>query len=281
MAAIFANGDLAAYDLNGKLAWSKSFGIPVNPYGHAASLTIYNDLLVVPFDQGEVKAKKSKLRAGHSQRPAGLGGGPPGEGLLDDAHRGTCGRPRSIDNNRRPLGDRLQPGRRQGAVAGEAGPRGRGPSPVLAGDVVIAIVDDNSPFVAIRPDGSGDVTAKCVLWKGTDNMPAICSPLATAEFVFVLTSEGKLTCYDTKNGDKLWEEDLGEFNCKSSPAMVGKVLFLFGEDGKCWVLEPSRHGVKRVRQTKLGDGSVACPAFQDGRMYVRGKESLFCIGKAK
>ena len=79
-AAIFANGDLAAYDLNGKLAWSKSFGIPVNPYGHAASLTIYNDLLLVPFDQGEVKAKKSKLRAGHSQRPAGLGGGPSGGG---------------------------------------------------------------------------------------------------------------------------------------------------------------------------------------------------------
>ena len=60
-AAIFANGDLAAYDLNGKLAWSKSFGIPVNPYGHAASLAIYKNLLVVPFDQGEVKAKKSKL----------------------------------------------------------------------------------------------------------------------------------------------------------------------------------------------------------------------------
>ena len=155
------------------------------------------------------------------------------------------------------------------------------PSPVAVGDIVIAVVDDGSPFLAIRADGSGDVTEKCVLWRGSDNTPAICSPVATAEFVFVQTSEGKLTCYDTQKGDKLWEEDLGEFNCKSSPAMVGKELFIFGEDGKCWVLAPSRAGVKRVRQANLGEGCMSCPAFQDGRMFVRGKKSLFCIGKTK
>ena len=49
--------------LNGKLAWSKNLGIPENPYGHAASLAVYKDLLLVPFDQGLVKEKKSMLRA--------------------------------------------------------------------------------------------------------------------------------------------------------------------------------------------------------------------------
>ena len=63
VAAIFANGDLAAYDLDGKLAWSQSLGIPENPYGHAASLSIYKDLLLVPMDQGTAKAAHSKLRA--------------------------------------------------------------------------------------------------------------------------------------------------------------------------------------------------------------------------
>ena len=51
VAAIFANGDLGAFDLDGKLAWSQSLGIPENPYGHAASLAIYKNLLLVPFDQ--------------------------------------------------------------------------------------------------------------------------------------------------------------------------------------------------------------------------------------
>ncbi len=77
VAAIFANGDLAAYDLDGKLAWSQSLGIPDNPYGHAASLSIYKNLLLVPFDQATAKAARSKLRAldiatGHTfgSRPA-------------------------------------------------------------------------------------------------------------------------------------------------------------------------------------------------------------------
>ena len=153
------------------------------------------------------------------------------------------------------------------------------PSPVAAGDVVVCVVDDNSPAVAVRADGNGDVSKTHSLWKAEENTPAICSPLATDEFVFFLTSEGMLTCYDTKQGGKLWQEDFGEFKCKSSPSMVGKELYIFGESGKCWILEPSRAGVKRVRQTDLGEGCVTCPAFQDGRMYVRGRKNLFCIGQ--
>ena len=63
VAAIFANGDLAAYDRDGNLAWSQALGVPENPYGHAASLTVYKNLLLVPFDQATPKAARSKLRA--------------------------------------------------------------------------------------------------------------------------------------------------------------------------------------------------------------------------
>ena len=134
-------------------------------------------------------------------------------------------------------------------------------------------------MLAIRADGSGDVTTNHVLWKGEDNTPDICSPLATEEFVFLLTSEGMVTCYDAHKGEKLWEHDLNDFKCHSSPSLVGKQLYVFGEAGKCWILAPTRAGVKRVRQNDLGEGCVTCAAFQDGRMYVRGKKNLFCIGQ--
>src|ERR1039458_7926262 len=78
-------------------------------------------------------------------------------------------------------------------------------TPVSAGDVVFAAATDSAPVIAIRADGSGDVTASRVLWKGEDNTPDICSPLATDEFVFLLTTEGMLTSYDARKGDKLWE----------------------------------------------------------------------------
>ena len=49
-----------------------------------------------------------------------------------------------------------------------------------------------------------------MLWKGEDGLPDTCSPLATEEFVFLLTSSGTLTCYDAVKGGKLWEEDFDE-----------------------------------------------------------------------
>jgi outer membrane protein assembly factor BamB len=114
-----------------------------------------------------------------------------------------------------------------------------------------------------------------------EDTPAICSPLATAEFVYLLTSEGKLTCLDLHKGGKLWQEEFENFKCLSSPSLVGKQLFVFGESGRCWVLAPSKSGVKRIRQNDLGEGCATCPAFQDSRMYVRGRKNLFCIGAAK
>src|SRR5208283_1812025 len=51
------------------------------------------------------------------------------------------------------------------------------PSPVAAGNFVFAAGNDSAPILAIRADGSGDVTATHVLWKGEYNTPDICSPL--------------------------------------------------------------------------------------------------------
>ncbi|MCB1088408.1 MAG: PQQ-binding-like beta-propeller repeat protein, partial [Verrucomicrobiae bacterium] len=48
--AIFANGDLAAFDLDGNPVWAKSVGTPNNPYGYASSLAIHEDIVIVQFD---------------------------------------------------------------------------------------------------------------------------------------------------------------------------------------------------------------------------------------
>ncbi len=80
-----------------------------------------------------------------------------------------------------------------------------------------------------------------------------------------------VTCYDAHKGDKLWEEDLNDFKCKSSPSLVGKQLYVFGEAGKCWILEPTRAGVKRVRQTDLGEELRHLPGLP-GRPHVRPRE---------
>jgi len=197
VAAIFANGDLAAYDLDGKLAWSQSLGIPDNPYGHGASLSIYKHLLLVPFDQATAREARSKLRAldiasGQTvwQQSRAVPSSWTTPIVIHAANRDqvvTAASPWVIAYD---AADGKELWRAKGSQADVA------PSPVAAGNVVFAAANDSAPVLAIRADGSGDVTASHVLWKAEDNTPDICSPLATEEFLFLLTSEGMVTCYE-------------------------------------------------------------------------------------
>jgi outer membrane protein assembly factor BamB len=276
--AIFANGDLAALDVTGKLAWAKSLGMPKNSYGHASSLATHKNTLLVQFDQGSAKQPMSKLLAFDSatgnvvwqvDRPVPNSWSTPIVVRLGDRDAAiTSGDPWVI------------------AYAADDGSEiwrvkclktDIGPSPVFAAGRVY-VANDNSVLSAIRADGRGDVTATHVAWKGEEGMPDTCSPLATPEFVFLLSSAGELTCYDATKGGVLWTEEFEE-NCSSSPSLVGNRLYVIALNGKGWIVEPGRDRCRRVGQFNLGEDCVTSPAFQDGRIYLRGKDHLFCIGK--
>ena len=76
----------------------------------------------------------------------------------------------------------------------------------------------------------------------------------------------------------LWAEEFGD-DFSASPSLVGKRVYLIAKTGKAWIVEPSRAKCKRLGQADLGEQCVTSPAFQDGRIYLRGKQHLFCIGK--
>jgi outer membrane protein assembly factor BamB len=276
--AIFANGDLAAFDVAGKSAWAKSLGLPENNYGHASSVITYKNLLLVQFDQGSSGMPRSKLLA------------------FDSA----TGKPvwqfnRPVPNSwsspivvRVGRGDQLITSADPWVIAYDPGDGSEiwrvkclgpdiGPSPTFANGRVY-VANDHAALSAIRADGHGDVTATHVLWKGKDGLPDTCSPLATREFVFLLTSDGGLTCYDAVKGSVLWLEEFDE-TCTASPSLAGNRLYIIARSGKAWIVEPSREKCRRLGECNLGEECVTSPAFQDGRIYLRGKNHIFCIGK--
>jgi outer membrane protein assembly factor BamB len=295
VAAIFVDGQLAAFDLDGKPAWHKSLGIPENTYGHASSLATYRDLVLVQIDQGSKKQNKSKLYAFRAatgekvwevSRPVVTSWTSPiviSYGGRDQLI--TVADPWVIGYNPAD-GTELW---RANCIKGESGP-----SPVFASGMVYA-GNEYCQLSAIRADGSGDVTKTHIVWTGEDGLPDVCSPLATDQYLFLLAAD-TLTCYDAKQGTKLWEE-YEAFNYArftSSPSLVGSRVYLFGEldkegqqdaEGntvqfcKSWVLEPGREGCKVVGEGRLDEGCVTSPAFQDRRIYIRGNEHLFCIGE--
>ncbi len=275
--AVFANGDVAALDFAGTVAWSRSLGIPKNAYGHGASPTMFQNLLIVPFDQGGPKDGLSKLLALDAAT-----GKTVWETKREVPNSWTSpividsGGKKQIITAADPWAIAYDPADGKEIWRVKCLRQDVGPSPTYAEGVVF-VVNEYPCLSAIRADGEGDVTETHLLWEGEDGLPDTASPLATNEFVFLLASWGMLTCYDAKEGELLWEQEF-DATFTASPSLVGGKLYLIGQEGKCWVAEPTREECKIISESELGEECVTSPAFQPGRMYLRGKEHLFCIG---
>lgn len=275
--AMFPIGEMVALDFAGKQVWKRSFGALANTYGHSASLLMHRDRVILQLDQGGSKEGLSRMYA------------------LDAATGKTVWQiRRDVPNSwSTPIvakvGNDLQlittadpwviaykP--EDGAEIWRAKVLRQdvGPSPVIAGGIVY-VTGQAPQTTAIRADGTGDVTKSKVVWLSEDDLPDTCSPLATEQYVLLMTSEGMMTCYDAKQGKRLWEKDF-ELLFKGSPSLVGNRVYLFSDEGKCWIIEPGPKECKVVAELDLGEGCSTCPAFQDGRIIVRGHQHLICIG---
>lgn len=276
---IFANGDCAAFTLEGKPVWSKSFGALKNPYGYATSLATWQDRLIVQLDQGEPEEGKSKLyaldgRTGRVvwERPRKVGSSWASPIVIEAAAKAqviALAVPWVIAY---AATDGSELWRVEG-LNGEVTP-----SPVFAGGLVF-VASPSEKLLAIRPDGVGDVTKTHVVWTNEDNVPDVTSPTSNGELVFALTTSGMLTCFDAKDGKKLWEHDF-DMECHASPSLAGNRLYLVSQKGTAVVVEAARQ-FKELFRTEMGDGFHASPAFAQDKIVLRGVTNVWCLGEVR
>jgi outer membrane protein assembly factor BamB len=275
---MFANGDLAAFNFEGSLAWAKNLGVPKNMYGHASSLAVWPGKLIVQFDQDEGAPGGSKLLALDCATGRQLWErGKPTHGswatpiIVEAAGQTqiiTLALPFAMSHSLADGNELWRAELMEGEIT---------PSPnFVRGNVII--VNPGGKLVALRPDGSGDVTKSHIAWTAEDNIPDVTSPVGNGELIFTITSSGLLTCFDAKDGKKVWEKDL-ELEVQSSPAIAGKQLLLLGTKGDVVVVEVGR-AFKELGRSKLEDAFHASPAFANGKVYLRGATTLFGLGKS-
>jgi outer membrane protein assembly factor BamB len=276
---IFPNGDLAAFNFDGSLAWAKHLGVPKSMYGYASSLAIWPGKLIVQWDQDEGAPGGSKLIAfdcatgrqlwERAKPTHGSWASPIIADVVGKTQVITLALPLVMSH---ALADGNELWRAE-LMSGEVAP-----SPLVAGGLMFATVPSGE-LIALRPDGAGDVTKSHVAWRGMDCIPDITSPIGDGEFVFTVTTMGGVACYETGSGKLLWQKEL-EFEVQASPALVGGQVLLLGAKGELVTLQAGRE-LKELSRTKLDDAFHASPAFVGGRMFLRGATNLWCLGARK
>ena len=206
--AIFVDGDVACFDFDGKLLWAKNLGTPDSIYGYATSLNFFQNRVLIQYDQGTADDGKSVLYAldgkngniaWQTKRPVANSWTSPiiiNSGT--DEQLVTCSEPWVISYN--PVsGEELWRANLMGTDLA--------PSPAY-GKGRVFVVQPNESMFAIKPDGRGDITESHVAWKKECLAPDICSPVSNGDLIFLVTSSGIMSCYDTQSGEMAWDHDL-------------------------------------------------------------------------
>src|SRR5262249_49012898 len=133
---------------------------------------------------------------------------------------------------------------------------------------------------AVRGGGKGDVTKTHVLWKLKNRAPDhLVSPLVVDNRLWLVKGAGLCSCFETGTGKQLWYQQ--RFNNPgpflASPVFGAGKIYMASDNGKISVLanEPK---LQEVARNDMGEGCTATPAIADGRLFIRTRTMLYCIG---
>lgn len=286
--AIFATGHLACLDGDGAMRWEKHLGVPDNHYGHASSLIIYDELLIVQFDQrtdGALYAFNlhDGVEVWRQERERISWASPVIVDAPDD--------PKLAVVSTRDL-DIYDP--RDGTLRWSIDCLGGevGPSPAY-GAGMFFVANEYADASAVRlpekreaaPDEQGleqDETADSadepeIVWQFYEALPDVASPLATDNHYYMLTSRGEIICMNPENGEVQWVHEHDEA-FYASPVLVDDRIYALDKSGLMFIFKDA-DTYEEIAVLALGAPAVATPAFMDRRIYARTEEALLCIGE--
>ncbi len=266
--AIFANGNLVCFDMDGKQKWAKNIGLPKNIYGYSSSLLIYDNLLLVQFDSNEkISLIGFDLESGDQKWETLRQGRAVWSSPVLAYFGGT---PQVIINgNPAVSGFDAITGKQLWAVecmSGDVAPS------VAVNNTMAFAVTDYAKLTAIKPGAGASVA-----WEDNTFTPDVSSPVATDDYLFLSTGNGDVACYNTEKGDTLWTHYFPD-QFYASPIIADELVYLLDRSGVMHIVEAGS-AFKLVSEATLGESADCTPAFSDKKIYIRGSKNLYCITK--
>jgi outer membrane protein assembly factor BamB len=151
------------------------------------------------------------------------------------------------------------------------------PAPAYGhGMVYIATGFQVPSLIAVRADGTGDVTATHTAWTLRRGAPLTPSPLLVGDELYLVSDLGVATCVDAVTGAIHWQQRLGG-NFSASPIWADGRIYFQSEEGETTVIAPGT--AFELLATNVLDGlTLASPAVADGSLFIRSHDHLYRIG---
>ena len=134
-------------------------------------------------------------------------------------------------------------------------------------------------IVAIRPDGSGNVTDTHVAWRTNRGAAYVPSPIIVGPYLLVVADSGIASCFDARTGKRHWMERLPGGHSPSTVSADGLVYFT-SDRGVTTIVRPGKT-FNLIAQNELGEQISASPAISQGQFFLRTHQHLYCIGAKK
>jgi outer membrane protein assembly factor BamB len=152
------------------------------------------------------------------------------------------------------------------------------PRPVYGhGTVFVSSSFDSAAMLAIRVDGTGDVTDTHVAWQLKRGAPHSASPLLVGDELFLVSDGGQASCVDAKTGKVHWQERVpGGYS--ASPLFANGNVYFENETGTVTVVKASKQFEVMARNS-MNERTLASLAALDGAIFLRTEKALYRIEK--
>jgi outer membrane protein assembly factor BamB len=151
------------------------------------------------------------------------------------------------------------------------------PRPVYGhGLVYIATGFQEPSLLAVRADGSGDVTKTHIAWTLRRGAPLTPSPLLVGDELYVVNDGGIASCLDAKTGEARWIQRLGG-SYSASPVFADGRIYFLSEEGIATVIAAGRE-FRVVAANRLDGEALGSMAIGAGSIFIRTDSFLYRIG---
>jgi outer membrane protein assembly factor BamB len=133
-------------------------------------------------------------------------------------------------------------------------------------------------FLAVNPDGQGDITATNILWKKRDALAhnQMLTPVIRDGLIYTVNSRNIMMCIDSKTGGEVWSKHVTA-DYDASPLYINGNIWFFSAKGDILVLKAGRK-YEVAAQSKTDSGIFATPAVLRNSMILRTQNFLYRIG---